>query len=321
MSAPVDVVIPTHGRYDLTASCLRHLHAQTVAHRVIVVDNASPDDTVARLDAEWPGATVVALERNSGFSFACNAGVRVGEAPFVVLLNNDVDARPDFLERLISPLAQEERTGSAAPLLLRPGEQQIDSVGLTADVTLAGFPRLRGRPAREHQSSAPGLLGPTGAGGAYRRAAWEQVGGLDERITSYMEDLDLALRLRAAGWSAAAATGAVAVHIGSASYGHRSAAQRRLAGASRGYLLRRYRVLRGRHALRAALTELIVVAGDLAISRDAAALAGRLAGWRSAAGLEPRPAPPAQALEGAIGFRESLALRRGIYSIAPARGD
>jgi N-acetylglucosaminyl-diphospho-decaprenol L-rhamnosyltransferase len=310
--AAVEVVIPTHGRYELTASCLSHLAAQTVAHRVIVIDNASHDDTVERLRTEWPAVEVVALERNSGFSFACNAGVDSGEAPFVVLLNNDVDVKPNFLARLLSPLEDDPSLGSVAPLLLRPGEEEIDSVGLASDVTLAGFPRLRGRPAACSREPLPVLTGPTGAAGAYRRAAWEQVGGLDERIMSYMEDLDLALRLRAANWGSATAPGAVAVHLGSASYGHRSARQRRLGAHSRGYLLRRYRVLHGPHAARTLLTELTVTAGDMLVSRDLESPRGRLCGWRAAADLAPR-ALPAGAVDHSIGLRASLMLRRGIY--------
>ena len=57
------------------------------------------------------------------------------------------------------------------------------------------------------------LAGPTGAAGAYRREAWDDVGGLDEGVRFYGEDVDLALRLRAAGWSSAAVSAATAVHL------------------------------------------------------------------------------------------------------------
>ena len=70
----------------------------------------------------------------------------------------------------------------------------------------------------------------------------------------------------------------------------------------------------GDTAPRALATEAIVVLGDLAISRDLAALRGRLAGWR-AAGHQPRsPRPPVEAIEAGIGLRDSLALRRGVYA-------
>ena len=87
----------------------------------------------------------------------------------------------------------------------------------------------------QKRGPSAGTLGPAGAAAAYRRTAWEQVGGMDERIFAYMEDFDLALRLRAAGWRTVAAPDARGVHLGSASHGHRSASQRSHGGFGRGY--------------------------------------------------------------------------------------
>jgi N-acetylglucosaminyl-diphospho-decaprenol L-rhamnosyltransferase len=205
VTLPTDVVVPVHNRWELTESCLAHLRSQSIPHRVIVVDNASTDETRERIASYFPEASIVAFELNRGFSVACNSGVEAGDGEIVVLLNNDVECRPDFLERLIAPLAENDGVGMVAALLVRPGEETIDSFGLTVDRTLAGFPRLRGVGAGDAQADTPLLVGPAGAGGAYRRRAWEAVGGLDEGVFAYGEDVDLALRLGAAGWSAAAA--------------------------------------------------------------------------------------------------------------------
>jgi GT2 family glycosyltransferase len=251
---------------------------------------------------------------------ACNAAVAAGEAELVVMMNNDVDARPDFLERLSAPFAGRPRLGSVAALLLRPGEREIDSAGLVADRTLAGFPRLHGLPVSAAWGVAGeklALTGPAGAAAAFRRVAWMQAGGLDEAIFAYLEDLDLALRLCAAGWETSLALDAVAVHVGSATLGHRSAEQRRKIGHARAYLLRRYGVLRSWTAPRALVTEAIVVAGDALFARDLRALAGRLEGWRTAAGRPALESPPA-GIDQHIGFLGSLRLRRGIY-LVPAR--
>ncbi len=342
----IDVAIVAYRNWQLTHSCLEHLKTQTVPHTVVVCDNGCDEGTSERLAAEHPEVRVLRMARNMPYAVACNAAVAAGEQELVVMMNNDVDARPDFLERLTAPFAGRPRLGSVAALLLRPGEQEIDSAGLVADSTLAGFPRLHGlspataldvdgahmeragpadlEPAGWEHSVAPGALrpaltGPAGAAAAFRREAWVQAGGLDESIYAYLEDLDLALRLRAAGWETALARDALAVHVGSATLGHRSAEQRRKIGHARAYLLRRYGVLRSRAALRTVVTEAIVVAGDALFALDLQALRGRLEGWRAAAG---RPAPalvPAGAIDARIGLLESLRLRRGIY-LAPARG-
>jgi GT2 family glycosyltransferase len=179
-------------------------------------------------------------------------------------------------------------------------------------VTLAGFPRHQGLDPSRAGDPRPVLTGAEGTTACYRRAAWEQVGGLDEVIRAYMEILDLAWRLRSAGWETTLATGALGVHLGSATFGRRSPAQRRLAGFSRAYLLRRYGILAGRHGPRALLTEAIVLAADGLIERDLEAMRGRLEGWRAARGLPRRALPPAAAIDETISLRGSLALRRGI---------
>lgn len=308
----VDVVIPTHNGWALLERCLTCLLAQTVAHTVTVVDNGSTDGTCDRVAEAFPAVVLVALETNLGFPAACNRGVAATEAGIVVLLNNDVEAEPTLLAELAEPLA-DERVGSVAAVLVRPGSATIDSVGVCVDATLAGFPRLRGAPSRDAGRAEPVLAGPAGGAAAYRRTAWDEVGGLDEGVMGYGEDVDLALRLQAAGWQTVAAPRAVGIHLGSASFGRRSTFQRYHGGFARGYFLRRYAVLRSSAALRAVVTEAIVVAGDLVVSRDVQALRGRVAGWRAAAGLPRKPFPPAEAVDRSISFWQSLRHRITVY--------
>jgi N-acetylglucosaminyl-diphospho-decaprenol L-rhamnosyltransferase len=315
--ASIDVVVPVYDHYELTTDCLAHLALQTVPHRVIVVDDGSSDGTPELLRRDWPGVTTLELGSNHGYTRAVNQGVRAGEGEHVVLLNNDVRLRSDCLERLTAPLDLDATLGSVAALMLARGERAIDSIGVTADVTLAGFARLQGRPPADAHRHEPALTGPEGTAGAYRREAWEQAGGLDETMRAYMEILDLALRLRTAGWRSASAPDAVGVHLGSSTYGRRSATQRRLAGFSRGYLLRRYGVMRRRAAGRALLTEAIVVGADVLLCRDLQALGGRVQGWRAAKGCSRHEWPPADAIDSSISLGDSLRLRVGSL---PGRG-
>lgn len=311
---PVDVVIVAFNRFDLTESCLRHLGEQTSDFRLIVVDNGSTDGTSERLAAAWPEALVIRFEENQAFSVACNAGAAAGEADTIVLLNNDVDCRRNFIERVVAPLQGDAALGSVAALCVRPDGRSIDSIGMTSDVTLSGFPRLHGHPVSESTSPQPVLTGPAGTAAAYRRSAWDQVGGLDEGFFAYNEDFDLALRLRAAGWDTVAAPDAAGIHLGSATHGHRNAWQRRHGGFGRGYVLRRYGLLRRRAAVRTAVTEAVVIAGDAVISRDLAAARGRLEGWHAARELPRRQSPPRSAVDPSISFRDAVDLRRGVYS-------
>ena len=110
-SLSIDVVIPTFNGWDLTRSCLEHLGRQTVSHTVIVAENASSDGTPRNVRSTFPEARLVELYRNRGFAAACNHGVRGGSGDVVVLLNNDVDCPPDFVERLGRTAPERGRIG------------------------------------------------------------------------------------------------------------------------------------------------------------------------------------------------------------------
>jgi GT2 family glycosyltransferase len=309
VSTTVDVVIPTWNGRDLLERCLARLAAQTVEHRVIVVDNGSTDGTPLFVRDRFPTVHLVGLDRNYGFAGGVNRGVAHGEAPVVVLVNNDVECDPHFLERLAAPLVADRRVGMVAALLLRPGRGVIDSYGLECDATLAAYQRFAGASYRGTPLHAANLLGPTGAAAAYRRDAFTAVGGLDERMFAYMEDVDLALRLRCLGWSAAGAPEAIGVHRGSATIGRRSRFQVEVAGASRAYMLRKYGVL-GRDLPTAAwalAVESGVTVVETIAGRDLAAARGRLSGWRSVAGQHARI--PKEAVNCELGLREGLRRR------------
>jgi GT2 family glycosyltransferase len=307
MSRSVDVVITTHEGWEFTQRCLEHLGDQTVKHTIIVSDGASTDGTPENIHTHFPNVTLITHANDPGYAAATNHGVAAGGGGVILLLNNDAFCRPDFLEHLVASF-DDERVGAVAPLTLRSDERTIDSVGLTLDVTLAPFIRLNGRPIEEAMFRRPTLVSPGGGADAYRRSAWVEAGGFDERLSFYGADLDLGLRIRSLGWKTVALPEAVAVHLRSATSGHRSRRARESGGWARGFLLRRWSILRSRALVRALVTEALVAVADMALSRDTVALRSRISGWRCAGALPRRSVPPG-AVDPDIGFVESLRLR------------
>ena len=300
-----DVVVVTWNGRDVLASCLEHLAAQTESHRAIVVDNASHDGTAQLVRERFPHVAYVELPENRGFGAAVNAGVATGDGEAVVLVNNDVDADPGFLAALLAPLRADARVGMVAGLTLMPGRDRIDGFGIELDAGLSAYNRLRGS-APDAVATAGVLAAPSGGAAAYRRSAFEQAGGFDEMLIAYGEDVDLGLRMRAAGWLAASAPDARGIHLGGATIGVDSPRQRWLAGFARGFLLRRWSVLRSpRSALRALAVDALVVGWGLARHRTLAPLRARVAGWR-AAGRAARRALPPEAVDPSIGVLESV---------------
>jgi GT2 family glycosyltransferase len=301
------VYIPNFNGAARLSGVLRALGEQTRPVDVVLVDNGSGDGSVELARAEMPGIRVVELGENLGFGRALNRAVAEMPADPAILLNNDAVPEPRFVEALLEELG--DGVDSVAGVLLQERSPElIDSAGVVADSTLMGFDYLHGE-AAEAAATAAAPLGPTGGAALYRRAAFEAVGGFDERIFLYYEDLDLALRLAAHGGRCRLAPAARALHAYSASLGAASARKYDRTGWSRGYMLHRYGVMRSpRLALRAFACEGAICAGQLLKDRTAAGLKGRLRGWRDADGLEPRDADGAPLLD--LNVREALALRR-----------
>jgi N-acetylglucosaminyl-diphospho-decaprenol L-rhamnosyltransferase len=296
---------------------LASLQGQTVPCRIVVVDNASADDSVAMVRREFPQVEVVQMEHNRGFGVALNRAIDTVAGDPLIILNNDTQCEPDFVEGM---LAGADGVEMAAGILVqdeRPG--LIDSAGIMAEAqTLMAFDYLRGEPVETTEHVAP-PFGPSGGAALYRREAFERVGGFDERIFLYYEDFELALRMRAAGARCGLATGARVRHVGSATLGNRSGEKYALTGWSRGYILRRYGVLRKpSNALRTIGAELAVCAGQVFLDRSAKGIVGRAKGWRAARGLEHRRLPE----HGLVSFPTSSGLlrrarRRGWGKSAP----
>ncbi|MEX0152438.1 glycosyltransferase family 2 protein [Microbacterium sp. LMI1-1-1.1] len=309
-TARIDVVVPVYGGWAHVEECLRSLRAQTSPVNVFVVDDVSPDDTPDRVAREFPEVTLLRNRVNSGFATSCNHGIRAGAAPYVVLLNSDVIAEPSMAADLLATFdAADERTGSVSPVL-SDREGNVDAFGTCADVTLAGYVRWHGVSSLPADAArrAPVNLGPYGALAAYRRAALDDVGLLDENIFMYGEELELSLRLAAGGWTSLPLPRVLGSHIGGASAGVESPRQRYLSAFGRAYTLRVYDVLRSRHAARTVLTELVVVGARLVLRRDVASLRGRVAGWRAGRGV-PHRRRPSTGLDRGITFTQSLRMR------------
>ncbi len=301
------VYIPNFNGVQRLPRALRSLQGQSRPVGVVVVDNGSVDDSVSLVREEFPEVSLLELGQNLGFGRAINRAVRERPADPLILLNNDAECEPRFVEAMLEA-ADGGAEMVAAVLLQEAAPELIDSAGVVADRTLMGFDYLHGEPL-EAARQAPAPLGPTGGAALYCRAAFDAVGGFDERIFLYYEDLDLALRMSGAGARCHLAPEARALHAYSASLGARTREKFARTGWSRGYMLRRYGVMSSpSNALRVLAAEGAICAGQLLMDHTARGIAGRLRGWRDGGGLARRDATGAPLL--AISAREALALRR-----------
>jgi N-acetylglucosaminyl-diphospho-decaprenol L-rhamnosyltransferase len=296
-----DVVVVTWRSGERVLRCLERLAGQHPAQRTFIVDNASRDGTVAGVRERFPDLCVLELAQNRGFGAAVNAGAAAGDGEAIVLVNDDVLVADGCMQALLAPLEADQLCAMVAGMTTIPGTDLVDAFGVELDVTLAAYNRLRHQTPGEHAGL---LAAPSGGLAAYRRTAFEQAGGFDERLFAYGEDVDLGLRLRLAGWTAAAAPAARGVHESGASIGVGSPRQRELFGFARGFLLARYGVLHGRAAMRALIFEALVVGFGLTRHRTLVPLRARLSGYRCARGERLRA--PREAIDTTIGWGAAL---------------
>lgn len=297
--------IPNFNGGERLLRALETLAKQTKPARTVVIDNASTDGSSEAVAERFADVELIRMQKNVGFGRALNAGVERHPADLLVFVNNDVECEPQFLEALLDGLTP--HVGMVAGVLRQHARPElIDSAGVAADRTLLAFDYLHGEPVEAAETASP-PLGPTGGAALFRYEAFSSAGGFDSRIFAYLEDVDLAVRLRSRGVACALASSARALHAHSATLGAGSPAKNRLMGWSRGYLLRRYGILRDARLLpRALACELVIALGQVVIDRNAAGLAARVRGWRAAHGLSPRPLPR----DGLLDLSTAQALRR-----------
>ena len=235
--AELSIIIVNWNGGELLRSCLRSL-AQAppaIACDIVVVDNASSDDSVAwlrsgALDTLLPGIAVHIIENadNDGSSKANNQGIAHSQAPMLLLLNPDTEVTTGAIDKLISCLQSEERIGACGPRLLNTDGSLQHSVWRNPPtawetvVTGVGLWRLLPRRLRgelllgghwDHATrrSVPMLFG---AAILARREMIDKVGGLDERFHMYGEDDEWCLRITRAGWLLMFEPEAAVVHHG-----------------------------------------------------------------------------------------------------------
>lgn len=221
----IDIIIPNYNGADLLPTCLDALRRQTRRDFcVVVIDDASTDESCELLARDYPEVQVIVQPKNGGFAKGVNTAFHATGGEFVVLLNNDTEVAPDWLEHLVGTLERYPNYAFAASkLMLFDRRDHIHSAG--DYYQLNGVPGSRGVWQKDHgqYDAVSEVFGPCAGAAAYRRTALETLAEgdqvFDEDLIMYCEDVDLNLRARLRGFRTVFVPQAVVYHKLSASGG------------------------------------------------------------------------------------------------------
>lgn len=192
----VSVVIPNYNGETLMPKHLPNVIKYSQGAEIIVVDDASTDDSLGMLKRDFPQVVRVALKENSRFAAACNAGFNKAKGDIVVLLNSDVSPRKGYLEPLIKHFKDES--------IFSVGSKEIEEIKgkkISSGRALGSFKRgllVHHRPDNQEKSTT---LWTTGGSMAVNRKIWISIGGMDTLFKpAYWEDIEICYRAQKRGY-------------------------------------------------------------------------------------------------------------------------
>lgn len=217
------VIIPNYNGIKYIKDCLDSLYQlkEQPAFTVLVVDNGSDDGSCRLVQERYPQTRLIALMENTGFDHAVNVGIREASTPYVILLNNDTQVRPGFVQNLIDAIEQDRsRFAVSACMLMWDRPDLLDDGGDRYCALGWAYARGKGRSAVRYDKPVEIFSACAGAA-IYRKAVFEEIGYFDEKHFAYLEDLDIGYRARIYGYRSWYEPSAQVLHAGSASSGSR----------------------------------------------------------------------------------------------------
>jgi GT2 family glycosyltransferase len=217
----LSVIIPHYNGVHHLITCFNALRRQSYPHiEIILADNGSTDQSIELTRQDFPEVKVLEFGENLGYTGAINRGIKQAGGNIIVPLNNDTEVAPEWAQALVDTLLAHPDAGIiACKILLFDNRDILHSAGdgLGRD----GIPMNRGVWQKD-EGQFDGdtyIFGGCGGAVAYRREMLDDIGGYDEDLFMYLEDVDLNWRAQLAGYRAVFAPKAVVYHHLSATGG------------------------------------------------------------------------------------------------------
>ncbi len=189
---------------------------------VIIADNGSTDDSLAFVREHYPQLRIIELDKNYGFAGGYNRALEQVEADYYVLLNDDVEVTPNWIEPVIAQMEQHPQTAICQPKLLMYDQRDTFEYagGAGGFIDKYGYPFCRGRMFTtlekdhgQYDDPCP-IFWASGAAMFVRSSVWKELGGLDDDFFAHMEEIDFCWRAKNAGYEVEYCPHSVVYHVG-----------------------------------------------------------------------------------------------------------
>lgn len=205
---PVSIIIVNLNGRKLLEECFNSLSKVDYPDfEIILVDNNSTDNSIEFVKNFYPKTIIVKLDKNYGFAYPNNVGVKNAKGDYYLFLNNDTKVTPNFLSELVNILHNEKNIGICQSMLLKP-TGEIDSSGDFIDNMGVSFS------SKEYVKENKVILSARGACMLVRKEIYEKLGGFDEKFYISFEDVDLGWRAWILGYEVMIIPQSVVYHYG-----------------------------------------------------------------------------------------------------------
>jgi len=197
----VSIIVVTYNGHDVVAECLESIKALRWPNReVIVVDNASSDDTLEQVSKIMPASRMICLTVNMGYGGGANVGAREAKGEILLFANQDVSLDEKFLDGIVSMMTRDNSIGVCGGIVIAWDRSWLVSTGQIFE-RLAGYGLDYGFGSSDLnlRRKTDDVFSPNGAAFAVKREIFLEIGGFDEDLFMYFDETDLAWRARMAG--------------------------------------------------------------------------------------------------------------------------
>lgn len=198
----VSVIIVNWNGSQFLPICLTSILTQSYNNiEIIFIDNGSDDDSLKIVSELSSEIKTICNPKNFGYSVANNMGIDLSRGEYILTLNNDTEAHPDMIQKLVKAMDTKDKIGICFPKQLNFYQRDIiDSLGIAINKFGSGFDKEIGKTDLDREDNLLEAFGAPGAGAMYRKSMLSEIGAFDEDFFMYHEELDLSWRARLSGW-------------------------------------------------------------------------------------------------------------------------